>query len=149
MPNVEVKDMRYGSGISFEGACKLDKERIRKAFENKTIIDWDEDGNPICEDVSPEQAQEEIISIFDNCVYQGVEALRTGRVLEQMLKDATGKVADQKTFMKLYMEDSAKGGEYEYDGDVDLAESAIDGDDDAEDDNIPGQITLDDWDDLK
>jgi len=70
----------YGSGISFAEACNFDKMRIKAALEGFELdIDTGEK-YPI----GDEQAREIILNAYDEAVYQGLTAMRSGKALESI-----------------------------------------------------------------
>lgn len=76
----------YGSGLSFGQVANMEKERIKHALEGERCAGEDENGF-IWVDCSDEDADAEILSIFDECVHQVLEAMHAGRALEKIAID--------------------------------------------------------------
>lgn len=98
----------YGCGVSMQQAFKYDKERIKKALENKILVGEDESGF-IFDDCSPEEARAYILQAFDNAVYMALKMTASGRAFENCLKHYhwTGNVPPDVTdaeFLQMYMQ---------------------------------------------
>ena len=76
----------YGSGISFAKACQYDKERIKRALQGELMCGEDENGFLYAK-ASKEECDAYILSAYDNAVYEGLEAMRSGRAFERIGKD--------------------------------------------------------------
>lgn len=106
----------YGSGITAGRAFSYDKERIRKALDCQIIAGEDENGF-IFEPCTPEQAHAEILRIYDNAVYQCLQAAHSGRALEKIARD-TGWKMNLKDYQKA-LQETCMTEEYRYEGDED------------------------------
>lgn len=73
----------YGSGLSFGQMANMEKERIKHAMEGERCVGEDENGF-IWEPCSDEDADAEILSIFDNCVDQALKAMHASRAIEKI-----------------------------------------------------------------
>lgn len=82
---------QYGSGLSYGQVASMEKERIKHALEGERCTGEDEDGF-IWVSCSEDEARDEILSIFDECVYQCLEAMHASRALEKMLADKGYKI---------------------------------------------------------
>ena len=78
--------MKYASGLSFGKVCSMDKERIKEALRGRIMAGGNEAGF-IYKDATKEEAEEEILSIYDECVYQALVALHSVRALGKVAKD--------------------------------------------------------------
>lgn len=76
----------YGSGLSFGQMANMEKERIKHAMEGERCVGEDENGF-IWESCSNEDADAEILSIFDNCVSQALKAMHASRAMEKIATD--------------------------------------------------------------
>lgn len=91
----------YGSGLSFGQVCNMEKERIKHALEGEKCVGEDEDGF-IWESCSDDEANSEIIAIFDECVHQALDAMHSGRALERIATDRgyTGNLKEYEAALK-------------------------------------------------
>ena len=76
----------YGSGLTSGQCFMMDKERIKKAFQNMIVVDEDENGF-VYEPCTKKEAEEYILSAFDNAVHQCLQALASGRAQERIIND--------------------------------------------------------------
>lgn len=74
----------YGAGLSFGEAANLSKMQIKHALEGEKCVGEDENGF-IWASCSEDEANDEILAIFDECVHQVIEAMHDGRALEKMV----------------------------------------------------------------
>lgn len=72
------------SGLSFGEMANINKMRIKHALEGEKCVGEDENGF-IWVACSENEANDEILSIFDECVHQVSEAMHVGRALEKMV----------------------------------------------------------------
>ncbi len=106
---------RYGSGLSYGQIANMEKERIKHALEGEKCIGEDEDGNFIWTSCSDEEADDEIIAVFDEAVYQVLDALHTSRAMETIAK-AHGYDGNIKEFQDA-MAETDMVSEYVFEGD--------------------------------
>ena len=72
------------SGIQFEEACNIDKEKIRAALKSRVILR----GRTKKEArVTKAEADEIILRTYDDAVNTAVDALHCARALEKILRD--------------------------------------------------------------
>lgn len=72
------------SGIQFEEACTIDKEKIKAALKNRVIVR----GRTKKEArVTKDEAEEIILKTYDDAVNTAVDALHCARALEKILQD--------------------------------------------------------------
>ena len=121
----------YGCGVSMQQAFAYDKERIKKAFENKILSGEDESGF-IYADCSPQEAQEQILRAFDNAVSLALQMTGSGRVFERIMKEYhdNGEVPPESTdpnflmkYMQYSMEEEEKDraeGTYKFESEADF-----------------------------
>ncbi len=72
--------------MTYDKKCVMMKEHIKHAFNNQLFDYEDEDGNPIYRPCTKKEAEEYILSAFDDAVYQALNAMHSGRALEYILK---------------------------------------------------------------
>lgn len=72
--------------MTYDKECVFMKEKIKHAFNNQLFEYEDDDGNMIYRPCTKQEAEEYILSAFDNVVYQALNAMHSGRALEHILK---------------------------------------------------------------
>lgn len=107
----------YGPGMTFQQQCNFEKKKIKAALEGFELdIDT---GERI--PVSKERANRLILDAYDEAVYQGIQAMQAGRVMESILKNHG---VDTCAMLKEYTEalDQLEpiGTPYEYEPDEDI-----------------------------
>lgn len=76
----------YGSGLSFGEAANFSKMCIKHALEGEKCVGEDENGF-IWVACSEEEANGEILSIFDECVHQVLDVMLVVKALEKMVSE--------------------------------------------------------------
>lgn len=113
----------YGSGLTFGQIANMEKERIKHALEGEKCAGEDESGF-IWVPCSDEDADAEILAIFDNCVYQALEAMHSSRALGKIAVQH-GYQNNQAEYMKALKETEITS-EYVYEGEQeDIPDSEI------------------------
>ena len=113
----------YGSGLTFGQIANMEKERIKHALEGEKCAGEDENGF-IWVPCSNEDADAEILAIFDNCVYQALDAMHSSRALEKIAIQH-GYQNNQAEYMKALKETETTS-EYVYEGEQeDIPDSEI------------------------
>ena len=90
----------YGAGLSFGEAANLSKMQIKHALEGEKCVGEDENGF-IWASCSEDEANDEILAIFDECVHQVIEAMHDGRALEKMVLE---KYTDMSEYSSAYQD---------------------------------------------
>ena len=110
---------KYGSGLSSGQVANMEKEEIREALNGRIRVGENESGfiyEP-CED--KEQLNMVVLRAYDALYYQLQQALASGRALEKILQDASGKpnlAAYQQALMATAITDDYVYEEDEIDG---------------------------------
>lgn len=91
----------YGSGITFKRACELDREQIVHALHQEIISGEDENGF-YYEACSKEEADQRVLAIFDNLVFQARDSQAFHRAVEKYLHKKLGKKWMRRFVMKLF-----------------------------------------------
>ena len=91
----------YGNGITFKRACELDREQIVHALNQEIFCGEDENGF-YYEDCSKEEADQRVLEIFDNLVFQARDSQAFYRAVEKYLHKKLGKKWMNKFVMKLF-----------------------------------------------
>ena len=76
----------YGSGLTFGQACNFDKERIKHALRGELMCDEDENGF-VYAPASQEECERYILRAYDECVYQALQSMDSGRALDRLMKN--------------------------------------------------------------
>ena len=77
----------YGCGVGFTEACAYGKERIKEALKCRIWAGEDDDGNFVYEDCTKEEADKEILNIYDNLVFQAFELTAAGNGQDKALRN--------------------------------------------------------------
>lgn len=119
--------------MTFGIQCNLYKKEIKEALNGMLVKDW-EDGEPVTVNGSKEECQKVILRIFDEVVNQGLEGMKSGRVLERIYREDMGKEPSFEKYMRVSMEESLKYNDYKYEPDEywDL-DDALDYEEEADD----------------
>ena len=83
--------MKYGSGISFAAACKMDLEQIKMALIGQLVSGEDESGF-YYQDAPKEACEQFVIDAYKEAVYQAKLSMAAGRTLEKILEEKVGKI---------------------------------------------------------
>lgn len=104
-------------GGTFGNECNNLKTEIKQALEGKLVTFWHDDGSLETVEGTKEQCDAVILMIFDHVVDEGLMALTSGRTLERMFKDATGKDPDIREYARISAEEALKYSDYIYEED--------------------------------
>ena len=112
----------YGPGLSIGQSFMLDKERIRQAFLYKLVSGEDETGF-VYSPCTKQEAEEYILSAYDNAVYQCQSALASVRAQERFIMDLLKKydipeIDYYQQFLNLQIEEMQKYQDYQYEGEM-------------------------------
>ena len=99
--------------MTFGSMCNSYKTEIKEALNGMLVKDW-EDGEPVTWNGTKEECQKVILKIFDKVVYQGLEGMKSGRVLGRMYREDMGKEPDLGKYIRISMEEGRKYNDYEY-----------------------------------
>lgn len=72
-----------GVNQSFGQMANMEKERIKHAMEGERLVGEDDDGL-IWESCSDDECNSEILAVFDECVYEALQAMHAVRALDLM-----------------------------------------------------------------
>ena len=99
--------MKYGSGISFAAACKMELEQIKMALMGQLVCGEDESGFHY-QDAPKEACDQFIVDTYKESVHQAKLAMVTSRALERILEEkvgAIGKGCELEEFLKYYQKE--------------------------------------------
>lgn len=88
---------KYGSGVSFCEACQNDKESIKHALK---LEDWDCDTGRIVQGISMREAEDIILSAYDQAVYMALQFWAS----EKAIVELTGFEVKNNDELMAYME---------------------------------------------
>lgn len=100
--------------MTFADKCNNYKDEIKHALNNEVIAGYDDKGSPVYEKTDKKETSETILRIFDEVVYQALDALASGRALERLYKEKTGEDPSLKDYMRLEKEEKQKYNDYIY-----------------------------------
>lgn len=93
---------KYGPGVSFKQAAAMDRDEIIHALHGERICGETEQGFKY-EPCTRAEAEEIILEIYDQRVYEVNEAYHHGRATEFMLKERGIVLHEEKGFMQDYL----------------------------------------------
>lgn len=99
--------MKYGSGISFAAACKMELEQIKMALMGQLFCGEDESGFHY-QDAPKEACDQFVIDAYKEIVYQAKFSMASSRALERVLEEkigAVGKGYALDEFLKYYQKE--------------------------------------------
>ena len=102
--------------MTFGKKCMDYKDQIKHALNNEVIDAYDEGGMPIYVKAEKKETTERIMEIFDEVVYQALQAMTSGRALERLYRDKVKREPDLQEYMKIVEEERLKYNDYQYDG---------------------------------
>ena len=109
----------YGSGLTFGQACNFDKDRIKHALRGELMCDEDENGF-VYAPASREECEKFILSKYDECVYQALQSMDSGRALSRLMEEhgvVMGKTYTVMEYGALVEEEHQKFNDYVYEPD--------------------------------
>ena len=113
---------KYGSGLTFGQVCNLEKAEIKQALAGKVIDYYDDDENPVYRDGTKEETDRVILEAYDEAVFQGLQAMASGRALERLLNESVSKRKRhqiQRDYMGYAAEELTRFNDYVYEDDCD------------------------------
>ena len=90
------------------------KERIKKAFSGEVMVGEDENGFKYGK-ASKEECLKEIIKLYDETVYQAIQAMRAGRATEKICERSLNVGEFQRALIEAAIEERDR---YVYDFDI-------------------------------
>ena len=109
----------YGSGLTFGQVCNFDKERIKHALRGELMCGEDENGF-VYAPASREECERYILRAYDECVYQALQSMDSGRALDRLMKNhglVMGETYKLPEYMVLVEEEHQRFNDYVYEPD--------------------------------
>ena len=102
--------------MTFGKKCMDYKDQIKHALNNEVIDGYDEGGMPIYVKTEKTETNKAIIEIFDEVVYQALQAMTSGRALDRLYHNKVGEAPNLQEYIKIVEEERLKYNDYQYDG---------------------------------
>lgn len=114
----------YGPGISMGRGFMMDKDRIKHAFKHQIMAGETENGF-VYAPCTQQEAEEYILSAFDNAVYHCQEATASMRAYDRMLQDLAEQLKMEKEeifllYMKYRIEESVEPKDYFFEHEIQM-----------------------------
>ena len=124
----------YGSGLTFGQVCNCNKERIKHALRGELMCGEGENGF-IYAPASREECERYILRAYDECVYQALQSMDSGRAVDQLMKNhglVLGETYQLPEYMVLVEEEHRRFNDYVYEPDEEEKDDLTDGEEEQE-----------------